>query len=303
MIWGPLTLPDGASAFPTYHALGVQVLQLQLIWARTALTRPSEPTNPADPAYTWPPELEQAIQQAAQYHIALAVMVKGSPGWANGGQNETWAPNSPADYANFLQAASRRYPSVHYWMIWGEPNGGADFNPMPADFLHWMRLPDGQPPRMDYYGHNPYSARFPKAGEQPRPGYSHLVSYEEFLKKKKHKLEPGAERDIDDIATMHKELATIYKHRPGGAPKLWLSEFSISSEGPTRAFNFFVSDAEQAVWLTAAYKLVDSTSSVAGLGWYDLVDEPASVKGHLTEGLLTESGTHKPAFSAYAHAR
>src|SRR5271167_3075052 len=31
MMWGPMTLPDGASAFPIYHQLGVQVLQTQLI--------------------------------------------------------------------------------------------------------------------------------------------------------------------------------------------------------------------------------------------------------------------------------
>src|ERR1700733_2459869 len=51
MIWGPLTMPNGSSAFPVYHRLGVQVLELQLIWGRVAPTRPSEPANPADPAY------------------------------------------------------------------------------------------------------------------------------------------------------------------------------------------------------------------------------------------------------------
>jgi hypothetical protein len=343
MIWGPLTLPNGASAFPTYHHLGVQVLELQLIWARTALTRPSDPTNPADPAYSWPPELDQAVEQAAQYHIALAVMVKGTPPWANGGLDESWAPTNAADYANFMQAASRRYPSIHYWMIWGEPTTAGNFNPMPAnspvgprryallleaaygalkavsrsnvviggmtwtaglvypaDFIRWMRLPDGKPPRLDYYGHNPYSFRFPNLAQGPEIDYAAFKP----APRREHRKPPTlASRDISDIDTLYAELAAIYRHRRGGPPKLWLSEFSISSDSPSRAFEFFVSEPEQAKWLTAAFKLVDSVSYVAGLGWYELLDEPSSVPRHLTEGLLTATGTPKPDFNAYVKAR
>jgi hypothetical protein len=323
MIWGPVAMPDGSSAFPVYHKLGVQVLEMQLSWAETAPTRPANPTSPSDPAYVWPQALQEAVSEAAQYKIELAVMVKGAPAWANGGRDPSWAPNNAADYANFMQAASRRYPSVHYWMIWGEPTRSGNFNPMPPnspvgpkryallleaaygalksvspsnvviggmtytvglvsapDFIRWMRLPDGAPPRLDYYGHNPYSTRFPKLEAPYAPGV----------------------RDIDDIETLHDELAAAYRHRPGGTPKLWLSEFSISSDKPSRAFDYFVSRPVQAKWVTAAFKLVDSVPYVAGLGWYELLDEPSTVPGYLTEGLLTANGTPKPAFSAYARA-
>jgi hypothetical protein len=324
MIWGPLSMPGGSSAFPIYHKLGVQVLEMQLSWAETAPSRPADPTSPDDPSYIWPQALNQAVSQAVHYGIQLAVMVKGTPGWANGGKDPSWAPNNPTDYANFLQAASQRYPSVHDWMIWGEPTRSGNFNPMPAnspvgpkryallleaaygalkavstsnvviggmtytvglvsapDFIRWMRLPDGKPPRLDYYGHNPYSTRFPKLQAPYAPGV----------------------RDIDDIETLHDELAAAYRHRPGGTPKLWLSEFSISSDKASRAFDYFVSRPVQAKWVSAAFKLVDSVPYVAGLGWYELLDEPSSVPGYLTEGLLTASGTPKPAFYAYAHAR
>jgi hypothetical protein len=345
MIWGPVTLPDGSSAFPVYHSLGVQVLQLQLIWARTATSRPGDPTNPSDPSYRWPAELEQAVSQAAQYGISLAILVKGTPGWANGGRDETWAPNDPADFAAFLQAASRRYPSVHYWMIWGEPQG-RNFNPMPpnspvgprryavlldaaygalkavdpanvviggmtwtagvvypAKFLHWMRLPNGSPPRLDYYGHNPYGYRFPNLAEGPIPL---LTSAQEFAQLRANRRsrrrptlsDPGL-RDLNDIDTLHSELAAVYRHRRGGTPKLWLSEYSVSTDRPTNAFSFFVSRPQQARWLTAAFKLVDSSSYVAGLGWFELLDQPPSEPFALTEGLLTASGTPKPSLRAF----
>jgi hypothetical protein len=319
MIWGPLTMPDGASAFPVYHQLGVQVLELQLSWAEVAATRPIEPGNPADPAYHWPAALDQAVGEAAQYGVDLAVMVKETPGWANGGQGPSWAPNEAGDYAAFMQAVSRRYPSIHYWMIWGEVTRPGNFNPMPADspvgperyavlldaaygalkavnpanmviggmtytlgldtmgeYLKWLRLPNGQPPRMDFFGDNPYSTRYPKLSEQT---YSPAV------------------RDINDIDTLEHELQGVYA---GQTPKLWLSEFSISSDGPSRAFDYYVSRPVQAQWLTAAYGLADSVPYVAALGWYELLDEPTTVPERLTEGLMTATGQPKPAFYAFA---
>jgi hypothetical protein len=324
MLWGPPTMPGGASAFPVYRQLGVQVLEVQLSWADTALARPQNPSDPSDPAYQWPVALGEEVDQAAKYGIRLAVMVKGTPAWANGGRDPSWAPNNASDYASFMQAASRRYPSVHYWMIWGEVTRPGNFNPMPAgspvgperyallldaaygalksvstanmviggmtytvgtlsppEFIHWMRLPDGRAPRLDYYGHNPYSARFPNLSENP---YT-----------------PGV-RDINDIDTLEHELAVAYRHGSHGTPKLWLSEFSVSSDHANRAFSFYVSRAAQAQWVTAAYKLADSVRYVAGLGWYQLLDEPPNAPENLTNGLMSASGIPKPAFYAYAKA-
>lgn len=319
MIWGPVSLPNGGSAFPTYHRLGVQVFQLDLKWEQAAPTRPLHPTDPNDPAYQWPTEVTQAVREAATFHIQLCLLVQLSPGWANGNRPGAWAPTDPSDYADFLIAASRRYPSVHDWMIWGEPNRAGNFYPMPnhsragprryaqllaaayhalksvsrrnvviggdtwsfgnvepADFLRWMRLPNGKPPPLDYYGHNPFSMRFP----------SHLMK----------PYFPGG-RDIDDIGTLESQLRHTYHH----TVKLWLSEFTVSSNH-NGAFNFHVSRKAQARWLKAAYKLVDSQPYVAGLGWFDLLDEPPSAHS-LTNGLLTWRMTPKPAFYAYEHAR
>src|SRR5271166_5478830 len=207
MIWGPVVLPNGQSSFPTYHSLGVQVFQMDLTWADVAATRPADAQNPSDPAYAWPAAVDQAVQQAAQFGIGVCLLVKGTPAWANDGRDPAWAPTSATDYANFLIAAARGYPTVRYRMIWGEPNREdiSDFRPMPphspvgprryalllqaaygalksvspsniviggntwsfgqvepADFVRWMRLPDGKPPQLDYYGHNPFGRRFPR---------------------------------------------------------------------------------------------------------------------------------------------
>ena len=50
------------------------------------------------------------------------MLLNTAPGWANGGHEPHWAPTDPGDFADFAVAASRRYPGVRYWMIWGEPS-------------------------------------------------------------------------------------------------------------------------------------------------------------------------------------
>jgi hypothetical protein len=321
LIWGPTYLPNGHSAFPTYQQLGVNVFDVDLRWDEVALSRPANPTNPNDPAYHWPSGLDHAVQTAAAYGIKVCLLVQRTPGWANGGLPNDWAPTYASDYAHFMTAAARRYSSVHYWMIWGEPTLIGNFEPMPpnssvgprryalllnaayhalkgvtkhniviggdtytaglvrpADFIRWMRLPNGKPAPLDYYGHDPYAWRFPKLSEGV---YS-----------------PGI-RDLNDIDTLHHQLVRTY-HRQ---IKLWLAEWSISSDSGSRAFSFYTTAAGQAQWLTAAYRLVNSVNYVAGLGWFTLLDYAPWIPGHLSNGLMTWDGQPKPAFYAYQQAR
>jgi hypothetical protein len=320
LIWGPVLLPNGQSAFPIYHRLGVKVFQIDLNWAETAPTEPADTENPADPAYVWPAQLTTAISQARRYGIEVCLLVQQTPPWANGDQASAWAPTNANAYGQFLVAAARRYPTVHRWMIWGEPNRDGNLQPMPsnspigprryalllnsayhalkgvsraniviggdtwsfgtvepASFVRWMRLPDGKPPPLDDYGHNPFSVRFPKLSEKP--------------------YYPGG-RDINDVDTLEAQLTRTY-HRQ---IPLWLSEFTVSSDHANRAFSFSVSRNAQARWVTAAFRLANSVSYVAGMGWFNLIDDPPSPPDGLTNGLMTWNLGPKPAFSAYQHA-
>jgi hypothetical protein len=324
LIWGPNTMPDGASAFPLYRQLGVDVLQRQLNWAATAPSRPTRPADPQDPAYRWPAALDVAAAEAQRSGIRLALQVTGSPGWANGGRVPAAAPRRPQDYASFLRAAARRYPRVRHWMIWGEPTRPGNFLPMsassptgtrryarlldtayvalkrasrrnvviggmtwtlgivaPPTYVRWLRLPNGKPPRLDMWGHNPFSRRRPRLADRP---YSRGV------------------RDFNDIDTLSREVARAYRSR-AKRPRLWLSEWTISSDRANRAYDFFVSREEQAGWITDAYRAVDGAPYVAGLGWFSLLDEAPAGPNTLTTGLMTADGQPKAAFAAYARAR
>ena len=358
-LWGPTSFPAGhpecpaggpstCSAFPLYRQLGVDVYQIQLPWSSVARSRPENPRNPDDPAYRWPSFADYVIQEAAANGIQVAFMVKSTPDWANGGQGVLVAPNNPKDYADFMFAASRRYPSIKRWMIWGEPNYGYNFLPMPQnspvgprlyakvldaayvalkeadknniviggmtlnsmrnvptpDFIRWLRIGTGKkarPPRVDWWGHNPFEARFPNIALNPS----------------------GKFRGLNDVDTLHKELKRAYvgkkkkkkgkrKYAAGSAkkkkkkkkrkrktPRIWLSEWTVLSDHPTTLFlGYYVSRQEQANWVSAAYSMADKIPYVQGLGWYRLDDQPAG-NDSAAWGLMTYAGERKPSFYAY----
>jgi hypothetical protein len=321
-IWGPNKLPSGRSAFPMYERMGVEMLQVQVAWRDVARTRPADPRNPGDPAYRWPSDVDEAAWQAQRRGIRLMIMIIASPGWANGNQRWSIVPTNLRDYADFAVATARRYPLVRHWMIWGEPSQVYNFGPQernrptgprayarlldraygalkahnrrntiiggntwtlggdvrPADFVRWMRLPNGRPPRLDWFGHNPFTTRFPNLSKRP---------YVRGL------------RDFSDIDTLNREVRRAYRSI-GRRPRLWLSEFCVSSNRTNRLFDFFVNRRQQARWLTAAYRIANRTPYVAGLGWLTLYDE-ADPNG-LTTGLLTKTGRRKPAYHAYRRA-
>ena len=62
---------------------------------------------------------------------------------------------------------------------------------LPRDWLRWMRLPNGKPPRLDVWGHNPFSTRFPKLSDG-------LLGPKFY--------------DFNDLDALHKDVAKVYRH-------------------------------------------------------------------------------------------
>lgn len=323
-MWGPAT-HSGVSLFPTYQDLGVKIYEDRLPWQFIAPHRPHSPRNPNDPAYAWPSEVTQAVAEAKRFHMQVALQLIGSPSWANGGKAWNWAPKSPQDFANFAIAAARRYPSVHLWMIWGEPSRTPNFEPeTPAKpFTHldtqqkvaphiyarildaaygalkgvsqsnlviggmtyttgdistqqWienLRLPNGKPPRLDMYGHNPFSFRAPNLSNPPSP---------------------AQQIDFSDLGRLSR-LVDRYLGRPGNPdPKLFISEWTVPTAVDVE-FNFYVEPLLQAQWITDGLRAAESFPSIYAVGWIHLYDEPPESYG----GLMQTNGTQKPGYAAF----
>ena len=258
--------------------------------------------------------------------MRVLIMLTNAPPWANGGRSQEYAPTRPADFANFVRAAARRYPAVRDWMIWGEPSRSNNFKPFviqplgapltsaervaprryarlldaaygqlkaqrrsniviggntyvtgevrPGDWLRSMKLPDGRPPRMDMYGHNPFSTREPDlANPQSTQG---LV-------------------DFSDLGRFDK-LIQRYAGRPRHKRiPLWLSEYTIPT-GPDSEFNYHTTEKTQATWITSAFKVARKVHA-GGLGWIHLYDEAGAAA--IASGLLTVDGRRKRGYYAF----
>jgi hypothetical protein len=231
-------------------------------------------------------------------------------------------------YADFVAAASRRYPSVRRWMIWGEPNSANTFLPnqggSPVGPRAYAAVLDAAYSAlkrvsrrniviggMTHTGGTVRPARFVRlmrlrSGRRPRlDWYGHNPFPIGFPNLRKRPVE-GGYRDISDVDTFSSEVARVYtrpcgRRRCGRRPKLWLSEFLVQSDHPSNVFALSVSRAQQARWLRAAYDIADDLPSVAGLGWLGLLDETIASPS-ANWGLLTGSGQRKPSFYAYERA-
>ena len=323
-IWGPAKNASdqpnpGASLFPTYKQLGVDIYQFQIPWNEVAPTRPADPRNPADPAYNWSSIYDFIVSEAAANSIALAARVHGSPPWANGGNSAIWVPSNPQDLADFMYAASLRFPSIKRWMVWGEPGKGDSFQPQGAKKsprLYAKLLAAAYPALKQASASNiviggmthnggdvkpPIFIRNMKLKNGKRPPMD-LYGHNPFdPRPPKLKQSPiGKFRGLNDVDTLWNEIKAAYgkqkKRRPKG---LFLSEFTVQSDHDSGVFAFHVSRAEQAKRLTGAFKLARKLKYVNTLGWFSLYDYPASADNPAW-GLLTYEGEQKPAFAAYA---
>lgn len=325
-IWGPAII-NGASRFPIYRDLGMRIYEDRLPWAQIATRRPHHATDPNDPAYRWPAEVGVAVREARRYHMRVALQIIGAPSWANGGRPWNWAPKSAYDYARFAAAAARRYPSVHLWMIWGEPSRTPNFNPLikappfakldaeqqvaphvyarlvdaaygalkrinranlviggmtyttgdisTQQWIENLRLPDGRPPRMDMYGHNPFSFREPNFANPP--SVNQMVDFSDLKR-----LARLVNRDLG--RPRHRHL------------KLFISEWTIPTN-VDQEFDFYVEPAVQARWISAALRLARGWPELYDVGWIHLYDEPPTSSG----GLLYANGAKKPGYLAWKH--
>jgi hypothetical protein len=318
---------DGQSLFPTYRALGTKIYEDDLFWNAIARHRPRHPRSPADPAYAWPPEVDQAIREAKRYGMQVALQIIGAPRWANGNKAPKWATFGKRRFADFAIAASRRYPSVHLWMIWGEPDRSHNFRPLtPArPFLplnaHQRIAPHLYARILDAaYGAlkrvssanvviggmtdtaasiSPQqwieNMRLPD-GRAPRLDMYGHNPFNSRAPNLSNPPSPGQQLDFSDLGRLAQLVDSNLGRPENPEPKLFLSEWTI----PTAAdleFNFYVDPRVQALWITDALRIARQDPRIYALGWIHLYDTPPQSAG----GLIQANGKKKPGFFAWKH--
>jgi hypothetical protein len=305
LMYGPGTL---SSRVATLQGLGTRLVRFTLRWDQVARARPTVPRDPSDPAYAWG-QFDGVLQALHAARIQTVVTLYGAPAWSNGGHPPNWLPTR--GFADFAYAASKRFPWVHEWTVWNEPNGRMFSVPVSArayvrqllnpayTSLHQAssanvvaggvtsprKTPTGISPlsfmlgmraagaRLDAYAHNPYPV---SPGETPE----------------RSTCASCAALTMASLPAIRADVTRAF----GASKPLWLTEYGYQTNPPDRLLG--VSYAAQARFIGESALRVWQQRGVTMLIQFLVRDEPSL--GGWQSGLFTTGGSPKPALHAFA---
>jgi hypothetical protein len=305
LMYGPGTL---SGRLTTLDSLGTRLVRFTLRWDQVAHSRPTAPRDPSDPAYAWG-QFDTVLRALHADGIQTVVTLYGAPAWSNGGHPPNWLPSS--GFADFAYAASKRFPWVHEWTVWNEPNGRTFSVPAsPAAYVRQLlnpayaslhqastanvvaggvtsprKTPSGIAPlafmlgmkaagaRLDAYAHNPYPV-------SPRETPFHSLCA------------GCAVLSMASLPAIRADVTRAF----GASTPLWLTEYGYQTNPPDRLLG--VSYAAQARYIGEAALRTWQQPGVTMLIQFLVRDEPSL--GGWQSGLFSAGGTAKPALHAFA---
>ena len=304
LMYGPGTL---TSRVGTLKSLGTHVVRFTLRWDQVAKSKPATARDAGDAAYDWG-VYGDVLDELHANGITPLVTLYGSPRWANGGGGPNVLPTE--GFGDFAHAAALRFPWVHMWTAWNEPNTRTFSNPVsPANYVRLVlnpayaglhsasganrvaggvtsprKTPTGMSPldfmvgmhaahaRLDAYAQNPYPL---SRGETPFRDACDSCGYFTMARLK--------------------EIRGYVTRYFGGKP-IWLTEYGYQTNPPDRLLG--VSEAKQALYLGQAALHVWQQAGVTLLIQFLIRDEPSL--GGWQSGLMTVEGRQKRSYLAFA---
>jgi hypothetical protein len=246
--------------------------------------------------WNWAPRRERdfadfAYAAARRFPGVRLWMIWGEPSRENNFEPLTPAPPTAARLTPTQASAPRRYARLldaAYAALKGASRsnrviGGMTYTTGDISTWNWiryMRLPNGRPPRLDLYGHNPFTWRRPSLGAPPSCCGS---------------------ADFSDLGRLAPQIDRNFNPpRSRRRIPFFLSEFFLPTD-VDRELNFHVDRATQASWISGIMRIVRSWSRIQAFGWVHLYDEPPSPTGERVGhgGLLEFDGRPKPGYFAF----
>ena len=295
--YGPGTLE---SRLDQLQSFGVDVVRVTVDWSQT---------EPRRGVFDWSrPDL--LLDGLHAHGIAPLVTLYGTPSWANGGRAENWAPSSAGTFGAFARGIALRYPYVHLWAVWNEPNQARWLRPTtPSTYVtrllnpayaaihaaspgslvaggvtaprgatggvspvRWVAGMAAARARLDAYAHNPYPLA-PR--ETPTSG--------------------GCDHcETITMATLPR-LLTDVQRAFGARTRIWLTEYGYQTNPPDRLLG--VSYSQQARYLSEAALRAFAAPRVDLLIQYLVEDEPSAARWQ--SGVFTSADRAKPALQAF----
>jgi hypothetical protein len=305
---------------------GASIIHATADWSQIAPTKPASPLNGDDPAYRIS-DLDTLIESAGRYGLAVMINISGAPKWANGDK----APNHPPTNLNtinqFAHMLAKRYDGttkrglVSRWSVWNEPNLDLFLTPQyvgnkivsPAAYVKiylaaYRGIKAGNRHAIVAVGETSNRGR-----DRPLPGSAGSVSPGKFAELVAH-VAPKLPFDawathpyptnpnlgptqkvkwpnvtLTRITQFGDALQKLFHRRV----PIWITEYG---EQTKPQFSAGVSYSQQAKDAKTALQMAAASPYVEMFVWFTIKDSPATWQS----GLLTRTGTKKPAYAAFA---
>jgi hypothetical protein len=307
-------LAPGPSLEPnlqTVDQLGVGLVRYIVNWRQIAPRKPRHPANPGDPAYDW--TAADATLGALYAHgiTVLATLVR-TPAWANGGRGQNAPPTSKYSLAAFAVAVAKRYPWLHLWEIWNEPNLQSFLKPnSPRVYVQRLLNPAYVElhlldPANDVAG-GATSPRSTSTGLSPVAFMRGMHAAHALLDAYSHHPYPvtrgetpfGFARGVCRFCTGVLTMANLERliaevKRDFGPKRIWLTEYGYETRPP---------DPTGVSWAAQAQFVAEGAERAAAAPYVDvlvqfMIQDEFRLKGWQS-GLISSTGLPKPSFNSF----
>ena len=265
-------------------------------------------------------EMNADAEAAKAKGLKVLMVIQRSPAWASGGRGGTAPPTDPAAFGRAMGEIAKRVPSVDAWELWNEEDtdrffaGGAD----PAKYAAMVKsaypaIKAAQPADLVITGAttgNNYQFIEALYDHGLKGHFDAIATHTDTAC-----LVDGPNREYREpdgrlgryIFSSYREVYEVMKAHGDGDKQIWMTElgWATHSTDPTSCkVGAFagqkaagVTEAQQAEFLTQAYRCLASDPYVGVAFWFGMQDVPGREPGG--HGLFRRDGSAKPAAAAF----
>ncbi len=324
---------DRLAVFDLAQQANAGIVRTTVYWSRIAEERPSNASDPFDPAYRFD-DLDEFVRNAGLHGMEVMLTIWGTPPWANGGKGQNFAPTNSADLQNFARALASRYsgrysgfPFVRYYTVWNESNLGQFLSPQytskgkpaaPAIYAKLYRaaytgIKVGNTRALVGIGETSARGRDKFLGKKGTQETESPGKFAELLSKQRPMLRFDAWSHHPYPTTINGKPTQVVRWPNVTLTQLdrfeselsrwfkrkipvWITEYGHETK-PEEPKG--VTYAQQAAYAQQALTIAAKDQNVTMFIWFILRDDPTSA---WQSGLIGRDGAKKPAFRTFAAA-
>lgn len=321
-------------------ALNVGFMRWDMQWSEMAVSQPTNPRNPEDPAYHFA-QTDAFVQQAAAHGLQDRVMFTlwKTPTWATKARTakNTQMPNLQ-QWRDFVAACATRYsgtyvppgqttplPRVIAWETWNEPNAYFAFRPQwqrgePVSPRNYVQLLKGLRYEVGravtfkpvfvagaMYKQGGRSSLSPlqfMAGLQKAGARFDVLSIHPYNRVPANGIRDGANESATNpysISVGNLDAFINAANRIFGRRyPIWITEFGLQTPAP--GVVRAASYPQQARFVRQAIARLKGLPQVERAAWFLIQDDPPRNGHWYTTGLRTSTGAKKPSYGAWQQA-